>query len=253
MKQFKKNYVIFSLIVMSLPVLFLFQNCGQTGGVNTKNSDLAINSKNISDNLVIQPIESVGDLERSPNIIDDTSPSSGVVSGDGSIGQNDKNPPPDIVIDDGKNISARGPKGSIGTCGKINISDILLKVSSVGIANDSKSNLSFEVIDLDKYISLDKLSLKIKALKNINDLQEIFILLDPAGNKILSTENVTMSLTTPSAQASGLKIKLIEPISIKADSSYDLTLVINQNDQIVANKTKCIFKPVVQEAHLVAL
>jgi hypothetical protein len=246
MKQFKKNYIIFSLIVLSLPVLFLFQNCGQQGGINTKNTDLAINSVNVSDSLVIKPIDN---LEQFPNIVDDTQS----ISNGGSSADVRLNPPSDIVIDDGKNSSSRGPKGSIGTCGKINISDILLKVSSVGVANDLKSNLSFEVIDIDKYISLDKLTLKIKALKNISNLKEIFILLDSSGNKILSTENVTMSLVTPSAQESGLKIKLIEPISIQANSSYNLDLVINQNDQIIANKTKCIFKPVIQEAHLIAL
>ena len=79
---------------------------------------------------------------------------------------------------------------------------------------------------------------------------EIMLILNSTGNKVLSTDNVAMELKTPSQQQSGLKIKLVEEFSVYSGQVYNLELSINPSEQIITNKNKCLFKPIVREALL---
>lgn len=136
------------------------------------------------------------------------------------------------------------------SCKGLDISDILLNVKSVS-ANNSKDT-SLLIVDENKTISLNKLTLKVKALKS-GRIKEVFIQLNADGNKVLSAQNNVMILKTPSAQTAGLKVKLASEISVVVGHTYSIELVIKPADQIVANPNKCIFKPVVKEAYLVSL
>lgn len=231
MLNLTKSNVALTALMLSLPVALFFQNCGQPGSIASSGGEVALDSIiKTSDVMLIKP----------PSEQIDSSSSSGPTSHN------------DIHLDDPIDDDASSPKGSVGQCGEFAISDILLSVASISAHSDKPNDVSFEILDSDKSISLDKLSLKIKALKS-EKLKEVFLLLSAHGNKILSSTNVAMDLKTPSAQQSGLKVKLEEIASVEADQSYLLELVIVPSEQIIGNKNKCIFRPVLRSAKLVAL
>lgn len=136
-------------------------------------------------------------------------------------------------------------------CRGISIADILLSVDSVavGSSGEDSKNSSFEIVDVDKTISLNKLNLKVKALKSA-EIKEIFMVLNAQGNKILDASGKAMNLKTPSGQTSGIKVQLGKEVSVEANRTYTLQLEISSEDQIVANPNKCIFKPVIKNASL---
>lgn len=219
MRRIPKMNVALIAMIAGVPVLLFFQNCGQAGSVSTASA--ALNANSTSDSMVIVP------------------PTSADIN---------LNKPP--VDSDDNNFDHS--KGSIGQCGDVVISDILLKISSISSNCDKPDQKSFEIIDSDKSISLDKLTLKVKALKS-EKVREIMLILSSSGNKVLSADNIAMDLKAPSAQQSGLKVKLSEEFSVEAGQIYSLELSVNPSEQIVTNKNKCIFKPIVRDALLSAL
>ena len=97
-------------------------------------------------------------------------------------------------------------------------------------------------------ISNTQKSIKVKALVDAN-LSEVRLVLKEEGNSI-SGDGDKYDLKTPSAQQSGIKVKLEKPVSVKKDMMYELVVEIDLNDQIVAAGNKCIFKPVIKSAKL---
>lgn len=146
----------------------------------------------------------------------------------------------DSFIIDPDSGSAEG--GAVEGCKGLVISDFQLNSLSI--------NSELEIVDEDLTISLDKPTLKVKALKS-GSLKNIFLVLNSEGNKILSSNEKVLNLKTPSAQTAGLKIHLSGRVSIEADKYYRLKLNINPQEQIVSNPEKCIFKPVIKDAELV--
>ncbi len=225
MIRISKFNISLAFALIGLPTMLFFQNCSQAGSLSV-DSALALNaSEKTSDTLIIVPPDSDSQQNSDNSIIqlDDPKSTSPVTNRDGTIAN--------------------------AACAGLEISDILLHVASISLNSANPKEVALEIIDKNKSISLDKLNLKIKAHKNEN-AHEIFLLLSPDGNKVLSAQNVAMDLKTPSAQNSGLKIKLAQDVQIEDGQMYNLELVINPSEQIVNNNNKCIFKPVVQEAHL---
>jgi hypothetical protein len=222
MLRMTKSNVAIATVLASIPVMIFFQNCAQTAPVNAGDSS-AVNASPTTDSMIIV----------TPN-----RPNESLQASDGT----------DIVTDD---IVDSG-KGSIGRCNDLSISDILLKIASISMSLSNPTELGFEIVDSNKSISLDKLTLKIKALKT-DKARELYLLLSSDGNKILSTENVAMDLITPSEQSLGIKVKLLNDVSVEEGHIYELELAINPSEQIVTNKSKCIFRPIIREAVLSAL
>ncbi len=220
MFRISKISIAATTLVLGLPVLVMFQNCGQPGSASTTSS--ATNASIVSESLLIIPTSSNNaDIQ-----LDDP-----VLSEDNDFDH---------------------AKGSVGQCDQLVISDILLNIASIGANPTKPDQIGFEIVDSDKSISMDKLNLKIRALKSEN-IREIILLLSADGNKLLNSENVAMDLKTPSAQQSGIKVKLADEFSVVAGKTYNLELTVNPNEQIVTNKSKCLFKPVVRDALLSAL
>lgn len=156
----------------------------------------------------------------------------------------------DQVIDDDSSQQevADDDAASAGSCGGHSITDVLLNVDSVSANSCGQGSDSVMLVGSNNVMSLNNMSLQIKALKSttINSLK--LVLKD--GNKVLSSESEMFDLKTPSAQQSGLKIHLGQKMQLIEGEIYTLTLNISLEKQIVHNKKKCIFKPVVKSAVL---
>jgi hypothetical protein len=147
----------------------------------------------------------------------------------------------DTFIIDPDSVDSEG--GALEGCKGLVISDFQLNSLSI--------NSDLQIVDQDLTISLEKPTLKVKALRN-GTLKHIFLMLNSEGNKVLTSNEQVLALKTPSAQSAGLKIHLLGKVSIEADKHYLLKLDINPEEQIVSNPEKCIFKPVVKGAELLA-
>ncbi len=242
MYHIKKNLKTIIAVLATLPVLFFFQNC-QPGSVSVSdNQSSKLATSGVTTDTFVVVTDDEANMVNTMPVDNPVDGGSGYVSGgkgSGHSGAPTTDPDsPKVPREPG---SDDGSKGS--SCKNLVISDVLLNVSSVD---------SFLIIDADKLISLNKPTLKIKALRS-EVLKNLFVVLNADGNKVLSSQSEVLLLKTPSAQTAGLKIHLQEAVSVVAGQSYILELVINPEDQIVGNSQKCIFKPVVKIAHLKAL
>lgn len=134
-------------------------------------------------------------------------------------------------------------------CHGLKIADLLLAPKSLELPGNKSA---FEIADANPGLSLNKLSLKVKALQNAK-VRHLFLKLDDNGNHLLSESGETLDLKTPSAQTSGLKIHLDSEVTVEAQKSYSLNLVIDLSQQVVMNPVKCLFKPVLKDASLTLL
>ncbi len=139
--------------------------------------------------------------------------------------------------------------GTAGNCGGIQISDLLLSVKSVnsGSGCQEKEDQEFEIVDTYRSISLNKLTLRVRAKKS-GSVRELFTGLIDDGNTVLTMQNVVFPLRTPSGQTSGLTAMLVKNAILKVGHIYKLKVEIDTNNQLVATKTKCILKPVIKSA-----
>lgn len=136
-------------------------------------------------------------------------------------------------------------------CGDFEIQDILLSINSAGSEDldDDKATSHFEITDKDKTISLNKTNLKLKA-RHDGKLKELFLGLNSEGNKVLSGNLQVINMKTAVSKGAGLKVKLDREIEIKEGHEYSLRLTIDQDDQVVENPARCLFKPVIKLAVL---
>ncbi len=223
---FKKNVVLAGLLAAA-PVVFFFQNCSQSGSLGLTSTS-AIGAKATTDTLEATPSPTADIvLDRIPVTPEDVG-----LTGSGA-GQGDTN---------------LNNKGSIGNCNQSEVSDILLKIISLSTNTENDNEASLEIIDADKSVSLEKPTLKVRA-KNSATLSHLFLLLDVTGNKILNRDSSVVDFKAPSGQQSGIKIQL-DSTAVLAGQIYILTLDLNPSEQIVTNKSKCLFKPVIKSANL---
>lgn len=206
-----------SALFLAVAMVFAFQNCGQNGAISS--------SKATNDILSSDPVTPVGDP---------TNPKPPV-----------KDPgkrPTTTTEDDDDSCEVYHNKSS---CGNIKISEVHLSIDYISLPG------GMIVLDADKVdfvISDSKKSIKLKALADA-DLSDIRIVLNEDGNFIASLKD-KFPLKTPSAQQSGLKVKLDEPKSVKKDMMYELVVDLDLSKQVVQNKNKCLFKPVIHSAKL---
>lgn len=220
-KMTQKN-VAFLAVSIGVPVLFFFQNCAQKGSTSTSAAIFA--SPATSESLEIVP------------------PASSAIS---DIHIN----PPAKEEDDNKSSD----KGSIGPCDQLAVSDILLKIVSISSKIDSPNLSSFEIVDSDKSVSLEKLTLKIKA-KQTEQVSHLTLILNAQGNKILTAENVVVDVKTPIHEQSVIRVSLAKEYTVTEGQNYNLILTMNPNELIASTQqNKCLFKPLIQAADLASL
>lgn len=221
-KMTRKN-VVLSLLAVGVPILFFFQNCSQNGTAATSKVAL-FQSTTTSESLII------------------VAPTSNQIS-DINI------TPPDQSEDDNKSSD----KGSIGSCAQLAVSDILLKIVSISSHHENPNEMSFEIVDADKSVSLEKLTLKIKAIKT-EQIKNIVLILNTQGNKILTADNVVIDLKTPVNEQSIVRVSLIKEYTVTEGYTYNLVLKVNPNELIAStNKNNCLFKPLIQAADLASI
>ncbi len=162
----------------------------------------------------------------------------GAPSTDGTPAVNIPKSDPIIVIND--------PVES-AICRDMTASDVMLNVSQI-----SSDGASFDLIDSDHFISIAKAAVDLKASSG-GDVSEIRIFLNPSGNQVLGSDNVTYDLKTPSAQSSGFKVRLASRTHVVAGKNYSLALNIDLSRQIVRAGKKCLLKPEIHNAVLTAL
>ncbi len=269
----KKTNMKVLLVLGAIPIAFLFQNCSKISLSDANPGEQAKMNEELGvitdDSFVIQvPVE---EGAQAPEVVDEAkAPIAEDVKA--PIAEEAKAPiaedvkDPVAVIDNGKKDEIKIPvardeaksqdttvaeqKQKAGSCADIEISDFLLSTSSL-IAGTGKSSMSFEITDEDKTISLNKLTLKVKALRDLN-VSKMKLILNSDGNKVLNTLNEVFELATPSAQTAGLKVHLDSSVAVKAGQSYLLSLVIEIDEQIKSNPNKCKFHPVIKAGSLVA-
>ena len=125
-----------------------------------------------------------------------------------------------------------------------------MKIQSVSIA-DGKSANAIALDENDASISMNKLHITIKALKDLSHVKHLFMVVKESGNKVLDMANVAHDLKTPSGQTAGIKVHLDSEVNLKAGEIYSLQFSINQEEQIISNPVKCLFKPVIKSANIV--
>ena len=107
-------------------------------------------------------------------------------------------------------------------------------------------NSTSQLIDL---MSLrDGLALKIKEIPFSPGaaISSLRLVLNPEGNSAVRIDDSICELKTPSAQQSGLKIKLSKSISLEENSDYSLVLDFDVDKSVVINPQKCLLKPVLK-------
>lgn len=231
-----KSRAVVVYALLSLPVMFFFQNCGQP-----RQSNNAASTATNLDTTSLLPV-----------VTDSMLVGSASGSGTSSINNDIQISEPTLTEADqagsGGSVDMSDPKKN--KCLGLNISDILLNVESVNLANDNDVPL-LAITDPDPTISMNKLTLKVQALKSVA-VHEIFLKLNSEGNKILSEHNEAIDIRAPSGYTAGIKVKLALDINVVSGQTYILDLTINPIDQLISNQRKCIFKPVIQQANLAA-
>jgi hypothetical protein len=268
MNQIKTNNKVASIaLIATIPLLLFFQNCGQNGEINTTDSS----SLAQTDSFIVEPavLTDAPEVSSTPPALDMPVVAPPAARPPAVVAPpvvappvtGTPKPPVQVVAQEDKHHSSckehdndkhdgqhsaqnnDSSKHDANSCADLAISDILLKVKSLG--SDIK------IVDLDKSISLDKLSLKIKALNSIKT-KMLFLSLESEGNKVLSLENVVLELKTPSGQTAGLKVQLSSEYSLKSGQFYIIHFKIDPKEQLVNNAKKCIFKPVLRSASIYA-
>lgn len=282
-----KNKIMALLITSSFPVMLLFQNCGQAGSLQVSSNGIAANSsltagsdipKDPDDDtssssnggMVIVPPPSSSPVVDQPT---STPPSSNPVQQPPVVvapPTSTPSQPPVVVNPPGSQPPVGGAPGQVpqdpnapaANCRNIRIADIRLSIAGVGQeertcggrhnSNGRGDNApDFQLVDANASVSLNNQKIRIRALKNV-EIKNIFIRLNESGNQVLGMDNVVMDLFTPSAQQSGLKLQLEKSVRLQIDEIYELQLEIRAEDQIVANASKCIFKPVIKSVRVVS-
>ena len=224
-----KHTPIVVLSSLALIVLFAFQNCGQNGAVTLEPGPALAKS---TDTMVVDP-----------NIAN--------TDGDNAAEDNDMDMDMDMDMDrpDKSDDKDSHSDKSNKSCNKMEVADFLLKVSSVHSNADSgKSAIALE--EDDASISMGKLHITIRAVKDIK-VKNLFMVLKDVGNKVLDMEDIAHNLKTPSGQTAGIKVHLDSEASLKAGEIYSLQFSIKQEDQIISNPVKCLFRPVIKSARIV--
>ncbi len=230
-----------SAIFMSFILVFAFQNCGQNGSIASSADSLGkINGADplvAADNLevVIPTPPQPQNLIPPQNPVDIKDP---VVEKEPVI---ENNEPP--LEDDTQDVAL---EDAVGSCKKIDVSQVNLAIDHISLPG-GMIVLAAEGDNL--VISDTKKTIKMKALADAS-LSQIRLVLKDEGNFLASSENLKYDLKTPSAQQSGIKVHLDQVVDVKKDSMYELTVEVNLSVQIVGNKSKCLFKPVIKSASL---
>ncbi len=228
-----KHTPIVVLSSLALIILFAFQNCGQNGAITLEPGQPLAKS---TDTMVV-----------SPNNTDNEEPAAAAEE------EEDKDRPDreshsDQDRNDDKESHSDHAKKS---CNNMEIADFLLKVLSVhSNADGGKSSNAIALEEVDAAISMNKLHITIRAIKDIK-VKNLFMVLKSAGNKVLDMEDVAHDLKTPSGQTAGIKVHLDSEASLKAGEIYSLQFSIKQEDQIISNPVKCLFRPVIKSARIV--
>jgi len=282
-----KTKMLAVIVTLSFPTMVFFQNCSQQGSLQVSGGEVAAAGLTAGSDIPKDPVDDGGMvIVPPPTAPPAAQPPVAVqppVTMPPVVHPPSANPPGKLPENDddedhhhGGAVVSHGDGHEGGSCDDhehdsdqqapdcrhIQISDIRLNIESVGLEascqghDDNRSPAGgrvqpeFEVVDQNSTITLLKPVLKIRALKNL-EIKDLFVRLSASGNQILSSNNVAMDLVTPSAQQSGLKFKLARAVKIEAGKRYDLRFEIHPEDQIVANPTKCIMKPVIKSATLV--
>jgi hypothetical protein len=199
MKNSPLSIKYFYFLLFAVPLVVLFQNCGQNGSIEMQQVQESIKSGPNED-------------------------------------QQGDNPNSGLIVDPDSQKSVQE------ACSDIAISDFLLKTDLV--------SSGLIIIDDEKSISFEKQTLKVKAVRDAK-FKHLNIVLNEAGNQVMDHEGRVYNLKTPSGQTSGLKVHLLQEVSVQATKSYVIKFNISIADQIITNPSKCIFKPVVKNVQLI--
>lgn len=222
MVNLTKQNVALAALAVGVPVMFFFQNCSQSSPAAATASDRALGAVSTADTLVVLPSSDANDINLNLPSTDDE----------------------DNVTSD---------KGSIARCDQLVISDVLLKFVSISSQKDNPNAVSLEIIDPDKSVSLEKLTLQVKATQT-ERVRDLTLILRAKGNKILTADNIVIDMQSPMNQQAAVKVSLVNEYTITAGQVYNLVLKINPHELIAStNKNNCLFKPLIQAADLASL
>ncbi len=77
-------------------------------------------------------------------------------------------------------------------------------------------------------------------------VKQIRIILKESGHEVIHTDNSVCPLKTPSAQKSGVKILLKNPIIFENNKSYAMVVDFDAEKSVVQNANGCLLKPVLK-------
>jgi Domain of unknown function (DUF4382) len=221
-------HVGLSAIFLAVVMVFAFQNCGQNGSISNDLASLSKTSGNATEpavDPVVTPPAAIPPVAKEDEDYD-----------------KDDKKDYDKEDDDSHKCEIDHHNKS---CGEIKIAEVNLAVDYISL---SGGMIVLSADSKNFSISETKKSIKVKALADAT-LSDIRIVLKEDGNFISSLKD-KYSLKTPSAQQSGLKVKLDSAKEVKKDMMYELVVDIELSNQIVENKSKCLFKPVIHSAKL---
>lgn len=104
-----------------------------------------------------------------------------------------------------------------------------------------------QILDLLDASALDAFSLAELNLSSGVVVKELRLVLESSGNSLVKQDGSICQLQTPSAQQSGLKLKLSEGLTVEADKSYRLNIHFDVEKSIVfKGNGGCLLKPVLR-------
>lgn len=232
-------------------------NTGTTSTTTTSNTNTNTNTTTIdtqppvvitTDPKTLDPVIKDPDVVLEPPVVvteepkvEDTKPPV-VVTEDPKI--DDVKPP--VVISEEPTIDEEAVAAA--ACRNMEPSDILLMLTGIGI-NQSSGN--FEIVGT-KQISLLQSTVRIRALKSLNNVRSLRLDFDAEKSYLLDSSKALYTFKAPSAENSGLKLQLDSALSMDKNKTYDVTVTLDLDRQLVANSNKCIFKPVIKSGSIAA-
>jgi hypothetical protein len=175
--------------------------------------------------------DGVLEIQRQPPGPDDTNTNNGR-PGDGE----DDN---DNDIEDADQVAA--------FCGSLQIQKVIVNVNHLEL-NSSTALVTPNLASYDLMTLSSGFIVQTNAAATANQLR---LVLNPTGNKLVDQSGAEYALKTPSQQNSGLKLILPGNAQLSAGTNYKITATFDPDKSIVRAGSKCLLKPVIRVTSIV--
>lgn len=151
--------------------------------------------------------------------------------------------------------SSQAASGSGNSKKNQDLTSVLVNVTEVRLRADAQSGESWVALAASANSSIDLMKLKDGVALPVSEgtlpvgrsISQIRLILADTGNHIVMSDGSICELQTPSAQQSGLKLLLDEPVVVEEGRRYDITVEFDKDhDLVFKGNGGCLLKPVLK-------